>query len=61
MGALQEAVGGKEQLFPRRLSGQAQSACWASLPHTTPSPWLAALSPGGAPLGAPLAPFLSSG
>lgn len=47
MGALQEAVGGKEQLFPRGPSGRAQSTCWAGSPHTAPSPWQAALSPRG--------------
>ena len=47
MGALQEAVGGKEQLYPRGPSGRAQSTCRAGSPHTAPSPWQAALSPGG--------------
>lgn len=47
MGALQEAVGGKEQLFPGGPSGQAQSTCRVGSPHTAPSPWPIALSPGG--------------
>lgn len=56
MGALQEAVGGKEQLCPGGPSGQAQSTSQAGLPHTAPSLWPAALSLGGPPL-APLLPW----